>query len=256
MARLDDIFEVKSGIASHNVNLSSQRTSTSIPYIRPAKTQQRTVAGWVDRAEIPKEHCHQRHSIFVSTNGEGSHTYAYVSDFEFAANSDVSVLIPKRDMTLAEKIFYAKAITLNREKFSCGRKPKGERLKRISLPDSAPAWARSALLDTLEIISAPLFHEVTPNLDIVNWMSFKLEDLFDIRKGFRLTKAGMLPGDLPYIGAFDANNGVTAYIGQCAVHEGNTISVSYNGSVGEAFYQPLHTGQLTMLMFSTQKASS
>lgn len=28
------------------------------------------------------------------------------------------------------------------------------------------------------------------------------------------------------------------YIGQEAIHEGNAISLSYNGSVGEAFYQP------------------
>ena len=31
---------------------------------------------------------------------------------------------------------------------------------------------------------------------------------------------------------------MTNYIGQEAIHEGNTISLSYNGSVGEAFYQP------------------
>jgi hypothetical protein len=31
---------------------------------------------------------------------------------------------------------------------------------------------------------------------------------------------------------------VTASIGQPAIHWGNTISVAYNGSVAEAFYQP------------------
>ena len=34
------------------------------------------------------------------------------------------------------------------------------------------------------------------------------------------------------------NDGVANYIGQAAIQDGNTISLSYNGSVGEAFYQP------------------
>lgn len=35
-----------------------------------------------------------------------------------------------------------------------------------------------------------------------------------------------------------SNNGVANYIGQIPIHDGNTISLSYNGSVGQAFYQP------------------
>ena len=49
----------------------------------------------------------------------------------------------------------------------------------------------------------------------------------------------MLPGQVPYVGASDRNNGVTAFIGQEPIHSGGTISVSYNGSVAEAFYQPV-----------------
>jgi hypothetical protein len=41
------------------------------------------------------------------------------------------------------------------------------------------------------------------------------------------------------VGASDTDNGVTARIGQSPIHTGGTISVSYNGSVAEAFYQPV-----------------
>lgn len=54
-----------------------------------------------------------------------------------------------------------------------------------------------------------------------------------------LTSEDQTEGNTPYIGAIDSNNGVSNYIGQEPIHEGNTISLSYNGSVGEAFYQPL-----------------
>lgn len=76
------------------------------------------------------------------------------------------------------------------------------------------------------------------NLDISSWKKFRLGDLFEIKKGKRLTTADQIPGTTPYIGAIDSNNGVANYIGQSPIHEGNTISLAYNGSVGEAFYQP------------------
>lgn len=80
------------------------------------------------------------------------------------------------------------------------------------------------------------------NLDTSSWKWFQLggeNGLFDIRKGKRLTAEAQTEGATPYIGAIDSNNGVSNYIGQVPIHEGNTISLSYNGSVGQAFYQPL-----------------
>ena len=75
------------------------------------------------------------------------------------------------------------------------------------------------------------------NLNVDEWKEFYLGRLFDIRKGKRLTSADQEEGDNNYIGAIDSNNGVANHIGQSPIHEGNTISLSYNGSVGEAFYQ-------------------
>ena len=83
---------------------------------------------------VPQEKVFPKETLYVSTNGQGSHTYSYVSTTEFVPNSDVSVLIPKRSMTLREKLFYAMCITKNRYKFSYGRKPKGEKLENIMLP--------------------------------------------------------------------------------------------------------------------------
>lgn len=74
-------------------------------------------------------------------------------------------------------------------------------------------------------------------LNVNEWKEFYLGKLFDIRKGKRLTAADQEDGNNNYIGAIDSNNGVANHIGQAPIHEGNTISLSYNGSVGEAFYQ-------------------
>jgi type I restriction enzyme M protein len=80
---------------------------------------------------------------------------------------------------------------------------------------------------------------VVYDIQSATWKDFNLADLFDLKKGRRLTKAHMVAGDVPFIGAIDKNNGVSNYISQAAMHPANTITVNYNGSVAEAFYQPI-----------------
>ena len=75
-------------------------------------------------------------------------------------------------------------------------------------------------------------------LGVESWKECVVGDYFEVKKGKRLTSEDQTEGTTLYIGAIDSNNGVANKIGQEPIHEGNTISLSYNGSVGEAFYQP------------------
>ena len=75
-------------------------------------------------------------------------------------------------------------------------------------------------------------------LNTKEWKWFRYIDIFEIKKGKRLTKADMVVGKIPYIGAIDSNNGVSSYISNDEqLHSANTITVSYNGSIAEAYYQ-------------------
>lgn len=48
----------------------------------------------------------------------------------------------------------------------------------------------------------------------------------------------MIPGNINFVGSTASNNGITASISNDShIHTGNKITVTYNGSVGEAFYQ-------------------
>ncbi|MBD5431287.1 MAG: hypothetical protein HDR41_02260 [Lactobacillus sp.] len=66
---------------------------------------------------------------------------------------------------------------------------------------------------------------------------FKIEDIFKIHKGKRLTKANQIEGNTLFVGSTALNHGETARIGQNPIFKANTITVCYNGSVGETFYQ-------------------
>lgn len=77
------------------------------------------------------------------------------------------------------------------------------------------------------------------SLDSRNWKEFFLEDIVSINGGKRLTKADMQLGNMPFIGASELNNGITAFT--CSINESidnNVLGVNYNGSVGFAFYHP------------------
>lgn len=234
---LDSLFEVRNGVASSAVSISPVKDATyDTPYIRPSSSRKGTLAGYVSSLQT-KPHIYPRNSIIVSTDGQGSHTYSYVTSFSFVPNSNVAVLLPRKEMTLGEKIYYAHCITRNRYKFSYGRKPKGARLKKIMLPTTVPSYVNGVEITQLDH-SSPVSTQPTPELHAAVWKEFAYRDLFDIKKGKRLTKQAMLEGTTPFIGSSDSNNGVTGYVGQPAEHAGNTITVAYDGSVGEAFYQP------------------
>ena len=78
-----------------------------------------------------------------------------------------------------------------------------------------------------------------PPLDAKPWKEFFIRDIFDISSGKRLTKAEMIAGNTPFIGASDSNNGVTAFVGnKNSSADENILGVNYNGSVVENFYHP------------------
>ena len=55
----------------------------------------------------------------------------------------------------------------------------------------------------------------------------------------RLTKNDMQAGKIPFIGATDSNNGITAWISnKNSSLDKNVLGVNYNGSVVENFYHP------------------
>jgi hypothetical protein len=163
----------------------------------------------------------------------------FLQDTPYYTGFHIARLKPRISMTRAQLLYYCVCIAANRYRFSYGRQA-NRTLKSILIPslDEIPAYVGQTNVSRYDGADDPISVSLV-TFNSINWEAFTLSFLFDILKGQRLTKANMLPGNLPYIGASDTNNGVTARIGQTAIHQGGTISVSYNGSVAEAFYQPV-----------------
>ena len=150
LVQLETIFDVYNGVSSSEVKrYQSKIDSSYIPYVRPSYRQETSIDAYVSKNEVEQKYIFPPETLYVSTDGQGSHSYSYVSTFEFVPNSNVSVLIPKNDMTLSEKLFYANCITKNRWLFSYGRKPKSGKLKKIFIPSAAPKFISDEVISNV-----------------------------------------------------------------------------------------------------------
>lgn len=167
----------------------------------------------------------------LSCAAGGSVLSTFLQTQPYYSGRDLYVLTPKREMSLNEKLYWCMAIKANAYRFNYGRQA-NKTLKNIILPDAVPEW-----VEAVEITPVSTKIIKPDEVDLTNWSFYTLDDLFQFKKGKRLTKADMIPGNVNYLGAISENNGVREKIETDVCWEPNCITINYNGSVGEAFYQ-------------------
>jgi hypothetical protein len=169
----------------------------------------------------------------------GSVLETFIQPEPFYSGYHIYCLVPKIHLSEEEKLYYCTCIRANQYRYNYGRQA-NRTLADLLIPhkDEIPPWVYEYDIHSFDEANKPFNNQKTPELNPNLWRWFKLEDLFDIKKGKRLTKANMTKGNVPFIGSIDSNNGYREYIGQQPIHSGNTITINYNGSVAEAFYQP------------------
>ena len=174
----------------------------------------------------------------LTVAGGGSVLETFLQPEPFYSGRDLYYLVPLVELTIAQKLYYCACIRANKYRYSYGRQA-NRTLRDIEIPafHEIPSWVNNADVGMFDGADAPGIQQAQPTLDTTTWKPFELQQLFELKKGKRLTKADMTIGDTPYIGSTDSNNGITARVGQKAIHAGGTISVAYNGSVAETFYQ-------------------
>ena len=169
----------------------------------------------------------------LSCAGGGSVLETFVQIKPYYSGRDLYVLTPKNEMTLQEKLYYCMCIKANAFRYNYGRQA-NKTLKNIELPDAVPEWVNNIKINP--ITTSNVNEQIQP-LEFDKWGEYKLGKLFTFKKGKRLTKADMVTGTVNFIGAISENNGVRQLIDVEPRYSPNCITVNYNGSVGEAFYQ-------------------
>lgn len=247
--RYDQIFNIETYRIGSNV-LNSEKGG--IPYIGASCTNN-GITNYVNSG-----YPISANKITVSRNG--SVCCAFYQSKEFVVSpDDIRIFtLQGRALNTFVAIFLCRLIEAERYRYAYGRKFGTGRMEsqRIKLPineDGNPDWqwiedyVKKTLVPKLPQKAKLVWEkhfDKTPlssnklQLNTKEWKWFRYNEIFTIKKGKRLTKADMVEGKIPYIGAIDSNNGVSAYISNKEqLHSANTITVSYNGSIAEAYYQ-------------------
>jgi len=180
-------------------------------------------------------------SITVPLKGTVVQAYLQLNDFYCA--HQIAVLTVKKNIKMSdeEKLFYCYCIRHNKFRFNYGRQA-DRTLPNLLVPskENLPQWIKDTKINNYSNVSDKLKKNDDLILNVKNWKEFKYSELFTIErgKGPRKKDAGG-KGKVPVVTSIDGNNGLISYTEASPMHQGNTIGVNRNGSVGEAYYQPI-----------------
>jgi len=231
---LEELFEV-SGTKTTKPDALNEYSTGEYPYIT-TKSTDNAVSGYYD---------------FYTENGNVLTIDSAVTGFcsyqakNFSASDHVEKLTPKFVLNRHIALFLTTIVNQERYKYSYGRKCNQKKIRNtiIKLPATSknkPDWDfMERYIRTLR--HKPITTKIKPKhistLKIDEWKEFLLDDLFTFHKGKRLTKQDMIEGHVNFLGAISENNGIRQLIDIEPMYETNCVTVNYNGSVGEAFYQ-------------------
>lgn len=240
--RIGDLFSVEKGTRL----TKTQMTAGDIAFVGASAMNNGITARIANR-----EHVFDAGAITVCYNGSVGESF--YQDEPFWASDDVNVLIPKENLSVEACLFMLPVLREAGRRYGFTDKWRQEVMREDSVPlpstvDGLPDWEYMSdyMTGVLEESSSIVGELCDVNLqdrriDSSAWRTFAISDLFVVQKGTRLTRADMIPGNLPFIGATLENNGVTAHIGNRGhIHPGGTLTVAYNGqkAMGKAFWQP------------------
>lgn len=164
---------------------------------------------------------------------------SFVQEQPFYTAQNVAVLSPKLEMTFTEKLYICLCIRHNRFRYSAFGREANRTLRTLPVPEPSefPSWVASADLNKFNILNKSVINKTPSILNTSNWKDFRYDDIFEIERGDSFYLKNLTEGPYPYVSASAQNNGVSSYV-SIKNQDGNAISLSYDGSIGEAFYQP------------------
>lgn len=232
--RLDELFELRYGHSLELNALQQVHAPEGVNFVSRAMGNNGVTA----RVKVDVTPA-RAGELSVALGGNGVLS-TFVQPEPFVCGRDVMILSAKNPaMTTVEKLWWARCIWENRYRFSYGRQA-NRTLGSLEVPAKVPDWVHETPLPThdgLARAASPPVALTDPTSD--SWAEFRLDSLFTIRKGKRVTKASRAPGSTPFVGASEKNNGITDYADLDPLHPAGVMTVVYNGnSVGYAFYQP------------------
>jgi len=229
MVPLSQYFDVLYGVNLELVNQTID--SHGINFV--ARTSKKN--GVVARVKVvPNVTPNPANTISVA-GGSSSVMESFLQKEPYYSGRDLFYLKPKIELSDRQLLFYCMCLKANKHKFGYGRQA-NRTLAELQIPsiNEIPSWVSSVSIPAKPKKDA--IYEKEISLNIENWQWHSFDSLFAITRGESGYKVNMKKGNVPYISTTSENNGVSCYV-ELANHEGNKITLSYDGTIGQAFYQ-------------------
>lgn len=172
----------------------------------------------------------------------------------------VAVLLPKAELSPAEKLYYCTCIQANAFRFSYGRQA-DKTLKNIELPPIPPSIAEISIQPVRTSIEGPALP-----LPAGRWSEFRLSQLFTVKYGVNLELANCEitsaddPEGVNFVARTSVNNGVAAKVKPLpwlAPQPAGLLTCSGGGSVLSTFVQrkKFYSGRDLYLLIPKERLS-
>ncbi len=255
LKKLSELFYVTYG-TKFDMNKMSISQQSDIAFVSRSSKNNGVVA-YVDAFNNVKP---LKPGLITVTLGGTYLLSSFLQSKEFYTGQNVAVLNSIVDMSDQDKLFYCLCIEKNRFRYGAFGREANRTLKDILVPDilEIPLFVKNYNLQKFNNANDFLLPQQENQLNTNEWKEFRYDQIFDIKKGYYNKKPPTTDNKeaMPFIGATESNNGITAYIElqdvqqyskvgtinpnepiSNKIFQKNCITVSNNGSVGEAFYQ-------------------
>lgn len=228
---ISNLFEIEYGHSLSLNKLTQTSPSEGVAFVsRTARNN--GVSAWVD--PIPGLDPLPAGLMTVSLRSRNHALSTFIQPRPFYCGYHIFVMRPRREMAVLEKLWWSECIEANRYRFNFGRQA-NRSFSEIQVPDEVPEWVHATEMPDYQKLQAG----EPPSLDTEHWKDFTLSEIFHLQRGQRFIQRDLAPGNTPYIRASALNNGISSWIDMPPMFPGGSITISSNGSVGEAFYQPI-----------------
>lgn len=236
MTELKNVFNFiqPQGLAfSHQEELSKENGGVAF-LSRGSKNN--GVAGYVKRIEGKNPIPANKITVALS----GSVLECFYHNYEYYTPYHLLSLESKEKMSLKEIFYYISFIKLYQKQYNYGRQA-NRTIQNLLVPEKheIPSWVYETEMPDYSDASESKEKKVVELPDSSKWKEFLFPEVFNMErgKGTSARDAKENPGQHPYVGASAQNNGITLLTNNTPTHRGNSITVSTDGSVGQAFYQ-------------------
>lgn len=165
---------------------------------------------------------------------------SFVQQEKFYTAQNIKILTPKRKMSFSEKVFYCKAIELNRRKYTSHGREANKTLDTILVPEKVPNRFIEIKINEINKTSKVPVVNKKINLETKKWKWFQLAELFNI-KGSKTTLLLELEeygqGKYPYVTTQATNNGTEGFY-DFYTEDGNILTAD-SAVLGYCAYQEL-----------------